>query len=336
MSDTKKDLSRVEYIHHEPTNIRGELREVLSGKDITPLEFEDKGVDAIIGTNEMASRDFFDEVQKRKPDGYLVGVGLGNVLTMLHCFPEEVTPKGIILTDIDPRVVAIGGLFLIALRTSKNVEEFEQSFFDTNSSSWAMVRDMAVTSINGQEILGDRLARVSKEDWDSIYKYVQRDFRESNEDREEKWEHRHEGTTIDVVGAVRAKYDVLKKLADDRNIAIVYADFTNSDFIAAVKELPGFGTSTNIVYSSNIVDHITNRGTYYDRALDFTDTLRQYEQTTKRPVFIDTLGRGLKYFLRARRSAPAFTPEDFRSKGMHIPGSQKPEGLLFADEQQAA
>lgn len=52
------------------------------------------------------------------------------------------------------------------------------------------------------------------------------------------------------------KFDVLKEMARSDNIAVIYSDFTNPDLITSIRDLPGFQGSRNIIYMSNIADHI--------------------------------------------------------------------------------
>lgn len=112
------------------------------------------------------------------------------------------------------------------------------------------------------------------------------------------------------------------------NIAIAYADFTDPAFIDTVRELPGFQESSNIIYFSNITDHITQRG-YQMENIAVINNLRAYERAAKPAVFVDTLGYGLNYYLRARQSVPTFTHNDFKYRESWE--GKKPEGLLFAD-----
>ncbi|MEK7092544.1 MAG: hypothetical protein AAB907_02885, partial [Patescibacteria group bacterium] len=88
------------------------IAEVLAqelGKIKQPPEMKrTAGQAAILGTNETASTEFFESVRLKDPDGYIIGVGVGNALSLLQSFPEGVVPRGMVLVDIDPKVVAVG------------------------------------------------------------------------------------------------------------------------------------------------------------------------------------------------------------------------------------
>lgn len=334
------EVGEVEKPREQITNIAGIFKEKLNllGESVIPPAVDTTkvfGVAAAVGTNEAVGSGFFEAVQAKNPDGYLVGVGAGNVFTMLHCFQEGVTPKGIVLADIDPRVVLLGKMIVKKLQDSHSVDDFNNSFF---YSSPEMLIDEAKKLIQAEEdpVLKERLTAVPDDRWKPILS-LRGDV--ENADNGFTWKddirtYAHEGYPIDAVGAFREKFDTLKQLADNNSIAVSYADFTNPDFVIAVASLAEFKTSTNIIYLSNIVDHVTNRGTDLGNLAKMS-TLRGYEPGTftfsPQPVFIDTLGQRLNYFLRARRKIPEYEPSDFNYLGDQR-GSRKPEGLLFADE----
>ncbi|MBI2599553.1 hypothetical protein HYW43_01380 [Candidatus Daviesbacteria bacterium] len=306
-------------------NIGHTLQEELAKTDINVPEIETKGVPAIIGTNETIGNSFFEAIQAKHPDGYLIGVGSGSAYSMLHVFEDGVTPKGVVLTDIDPRVIATGRLLIQNLKESPTATDFERSFFGMSEETFnQQLQNMIAAEQN--PVLKRRWATISMETWHKVWTDLSK--REVLE-----WEdiraYKYEGENIDVIGAVLARFDTLKQLADEDNLTMVYTDFTSPVFIGAVKQLPGFNDSTNVIYFSNISDHITQRGTQMDN-IKAMNSLKDYENSEYPAIFIDTLGQGLNYFLRARNSVANFTEEDFRYRGLQ-PRSKKPEGLLFAD-----
>src|SRR3989344_5104409 len=317
-------------ITEEPHAILENISGILKGKikengDINPPEFKNAGVAACIGTNEAAGRGFFEAVQGKNPDGYIVGVGAGNVFTMLHAFQDSVTPKGMILADIDPKMVAVGKLLVDKLCTSDSAADFRKKFFGISENDFLSEMHKVIEGENNV-VLKERLSVFPEETWKKIWKGIQRDA-----DPPIKWDeirsYQYEGQNIDVVGALLDKFQVLKKLADSGNIAVEYADFTNPKFINAVRQLPAFQESTNIIYFSNISDHITNRGTKLENT-ECLNNLEDYEHSVKPAIYIDTLGQGLNYYLRARASMPDFNYTDFNYRGI-VSRSQKPDGLLF-------
>ncbi len=289
-------------------------------------EIETMGVTAVIGTNETVGEGFFEAVQSKHPNGYLVGVGSGNAYSMIHVFENGVIPRGVVLADIDPKAVAMGRLLIQNLKESGTAADFQINFFGIPEEAF---------NHQLQKMIADEPNMALRRRWESVdVETWHRVWEELSKKRElVEWQdirdYKHEGENIDVVGAILDRFDILKQLADEDNIVMAYADFTYPDFIEAVKRLPGFDSSTNVIYLSNIIDHITKRGFRIENARDM-NFLKAYENPEHPAVFIDTLGQGLNYFLRARNSLAEFTPDDFRNRGRQ-PRSQKPEGLLFPD-----
>lgn len=138
----------------------------------------------------------------------------------------------------------------------------------------------------------------------------------------------YEGQRMDVLAAMAENFSMLHELATAGNIALAYADFTDPTFIEAVRSLPGFEESTNVIYSSNIADHITNRGTQVTNAR-VMETLKAYERGDRLPIFIDTLA-SLNYYLRARQSLPQFQKSDLAYKSFQSLSEKPQEQLIFA------
>lgn len=312
-------------------NIANILTDNLNKKsDIVPPQVENRGVAALGGTNETVSKGFFEAVQAKDPDGYIVGVGAGNVFTLVNCFPDDTLPKGIILADIDPAVVAVGKLMIKKLRESETFEEFDRQVHGLPEEEF--IRE--IKQIMGEEensILAKRLDSLSKEDWIRAWRYIAKNKDDASLYKywnPEKYDGtQFQGTPINTIGAMREKFSTLKQLVEAGNITITYADFTNPTFIAAVKNLPEFSDSTNIIYISNIIDHITSRGRQFEN-VEVMEVLKGYENPVRPPVFIDTL-QSLNYFLRVRNALPVYTHEDLV---MPMPKSGvKPDGLIFAN-----
>lgn len=122
------------------------LAQILETKNIiiqTP-EFQRVGVEAMEGTNEKGSPSLFEKVrsQEQAPNGYLIGVGFANVFSILEAFPEGITPRAMLLFDVDPEVVAYGQRFIEEMKSAPDYPE---------------------------QKLG-RSERISSELWDSDYK----------------------------------------------------------------------------------------------------------------------------------------------------------------------
>lgn len=332
---TSAESNEVQKPHSK--NTEDALAERLKGEDVTPPEFENKGVAAIIGTNETVIDGFFEAVRAKRPDGYIVGVGAGNVFSLLHCFSEEASPKGIVLADVDPRVIAIGKMVVAVLKESETAQDFRNKFFKLSDNEF-QAKLKEVISSEENAILQQRLEKITPEEWSKIAEGIRRDAWNTDY-YETSWERQpfREGVNIDVATAMLDKFEWLKHLAVVGNMAIVYADFTNPALIEAVKGLPDFQDSRNVIYLSNIADHITNRGSRPENVA-VMGSLRAYEDSTKGVVFIDTLQK-IDYFLRVRSSLPAYLVADLRVDPLTLLGHSVGKrsgreyfGLLFADE----
>ncbi len=239
------------------TGIANLLQSKLKEPDMTIPEIKTRGVSAIIGTNETVGFEFFESVQAENPDGYIVGVGAGDVFSMIHCFPDGIVPKAFISADIDPKAVAVGKLLTKNLKATNSAETLNKEFFGMPETKF---QSDIVELINEEEDsrLKDALQKVTPDIWQRVWTELgKREAISWNQNRSYDY---YEGQNIDVVGAILDKFLVLKQLADEDNMAFVYGDFTNTGFVREVTSLPDFEESTNLIYFSNIADHITQRG----------------------------------------------------------------------------
>lgn len=292
------------------TGIGSEVQQRIEEAGLVIPDIENAGQPAIITTNETHEDGFFEGVQKKHPDGYLIGIGAGNSMTMPQLYEDGVIPKAIILADIDPRVIAVGRLLIQHLKSDRSALELEKNFYGMSFDQFRHELVELIVDEPNQD-LKRRLVAIEAEKWEGSWKYLA-----TRVDPRWKQERRNNvGQNIDVVGATFDKFDVLKQLATEDNIVMAYADFTDPKFINIMRSLPEFNESTNVIYSSNITDHITGRG-------------HQMENPNHPAIFIDTLGQGLNYYLRASNSLPQFRQEDFYYRS----GLQRgdiPKGLLF-------
>lgn len=224
------------------------------GAIIPPKEFMSVGVSATLGyTNEKVDANLIEKVrsQEHPPNGYLIGIGAGNVFRMLELYPEGKTPKAIILFDIDPLVVAQGQYFIEQLKRNKPED-------DGNLEPLKSI----------------------------IKKAKER----------------------------RKLAPVLQQLAQEGNLVIAQADFTDERVIEALNNLPNLRDYSNVIYLSNISDHIWRRkysqGKYeYIPNFNFLESL-----TPKSPLknyYVDTVRQSLSYNLRIDTRVPQFDYEDF-------------------------
>lgn len=74
-------------------------------------------------TNELIPKRLFEKMRAQKPNGYLIGVGLGLVLTLVEAFPER--PRGIFLVDTNAAVAALGQKLIQALQQAESFEDIK-------------------------------------------------------------------------------------------------------------------------------------------------------------------------------------------------------------------
>lgn len=254
--------TETEIPQHPPIGIGEQLVARLEerGIIIKTEEFERVGVAASEGTNETGSPLLFEKVRNHEqaPNGYLIGVGFGNVFSMLEAFPQGSKPRAILLFDVDPNVVAYGKRF---------IEE------------WKNTPDSPPEESNPPD-------SVFRERWVSDYKV-----------------------------ALKKYGPLLQQLAKDGNLVIEQADFTDSRLIEELTQLPDLKDSNNLVYLSNIADHLYRR--FWSPANpDYVPNFSVFNRLNPDPphknYFIDTLSIGqLDYELRARTQPPNFEKSHF-------------------------
>lgn len=223
-------------------------------------EFERVGEPALEGTNERGSPVLFEKLrnQKEAPNGYLIGIGAGNVFSMLEGFPEGTVPKAVILFDIDPTVIEFGQYLIQVLRDSP-----------------------------------DKLSSVIKKTpSENVF------FPVSNANSEQ---------------AILKYADLLHQLAKEGNFVIARAEFNNPELIEELSALPDIQNLNNVIYLSNIADHLWRRTVTTDRNyvpnFNFLQALQP--NPPHRNYYIDTLTFPLNYNLRVGTQPPNFKSMDF-------------------------
>lgn len=302
------------------------LQTKLTAREITVPEIENTGANALLGTNETIADGFLEELRRQESDGYFIGIGLGHALAFLpQLYNQKQLPKGVVLADIDPRVVVVGKLLFDKLASSSNAETFNREFF--GQSEEAFLAEIEAHKATFSEALRRRVDHLGEAAWRKVYQGIQQDFEYSKNSGGISKTIFKQGRQTDVIHALGDPlvFQFYKTLLEQGNITIEYTDFTNPVFIQAVKELPDFSRSRNIIYTSNIVDHITHRGRALEN-LKLMDNLRQFEDSEEVPIFLDAL-QANNYYLRAANRLPTYQAKDFKRN--FIAWSEKPTGLLF-------
>ncbi len=227
------------------------------GLIIESEEFKAIGQPAMESTNETGDPTLFEKLRNHEQslNGYLIGIGAANIFSMLEAFPEGTVPKGIILFDLDPKVVKFGQDLIEGLKESPDNLPF-------SLDRWEQQRDVFYT-------IGQAQPKVA------IHKYAH----------------------------------VLHQLAKEGNLIMVRADFTNPQIGTELANLPGLKESNNLIYLSNIADHINRRN--YTKLPDFSPLQQLSPESPHKNYYVDTLTFPLSYHLRVGTSIPQFNYGDF-------------------------
>ncbi|HEX5718505.1 MAG TPA: hypothetical protein VF179_20250 [Thermoanaerobaculia bacterium] len=150
---------------------------------------------AVLTTDEQTPEGFYEDLQARyRPDGYIYGTGMANVLSMVEAF--ERAPCGLIVADPDPVVAAAGGRIAGALARHPEPEGF-------------------------LEEIG-----------------------------------------VPAMAFVLRGYPKLHELAREGRFAFAVASPFDGNLIAAVRALPGFAGSSNLIYLADEVTQILRRSLF--------------------------------------------------------------------------
>jgi hypothetical protein len=227
-------------------------------------EFYTVGDAAALVTNELTPAGFYTAVRSTyQPDGYILGAGCGNAVAMVEAFPG--TPRGMVLVDVDPAVIFIGNMLVTCLARHATVEGFVGEFFcggrSTLESLFAEVRSQADPFAVHPHVdqYGERL-------WGGLAELTEAfTFTTADVPRvlaDWKGYLPPQGQTIPVRTYMARNYAKLHQMAAADCIVLVRSSLFSPELLDAVARLPGFGDGTNLVYASNVVDHILRRSMF--------------------------------------------------------------------------
>ncbi len=261
--------------------------------------------EAFIRTNERAHGGFFEDVRNLNPDGYFIGVGVGNALSVLvNCFSEDNWPKGVVLIDRSPRVIAFGKMLINQLAHRVYPNYFANSFLRTERQFRGRIQ--RVIDQEADDVLKQKLEKITEEEWHEAWEII--DNQCLSPSWYEQTGHPHifgEEEIIDPLAQILVNFPFLRKLALAGNIAIVHADFTDPGLIQVIRSLPHFKDTTPVIYMSGIVDHTTDYGQNPQNA-SAMDPLRMYEVGEEPPIFIEDTA-ATDYYFRMTRTLPSYT-----------------------------
>lgn len=279
-------------------------RQTAQTETIPPILEESGGASGLLATNEDLPDSVIDQVRQTNPDGYIFGAGFGNILGMSLLFPRDRLPRAILAVDILPEVVTTGRVFTRLLEQSRDFLTLRQSLGNTDS-----LRQAYDSVIAGEENvpIRQRLQSVTFESMmDELTKIMQREYLPQTGFRQSV--PLSDQQRLNVVAVVRDNFDVLHQLAIEGNIGVAYADMTNSAVLQVVRNMPEFPQSSNIIYMSNVIDHLTSRGTDLSHINDM-NILNVLENDGKN-WFVDTTQNSLDYQLRDSHNVPQYQSED--------------------------
>jgi len=279
-----------------------QMLSVIAEKSPPPV-LESGGVMALLATNE-----FFDieEIKKELPielDGYIFGVGAGNIYSLTHLFDPEKPPRAIMSVDVIPEVVLVGRIAIQLMKRTGNFNEFlrvlqtEEMFLEEAheviEKETSQIVKQRLQAVNVKSVLKDIGGQAVHTPTNGIIEYGFHD-------------------RVSVFAAIRDRWEVLQKLAREDNIGIGLADMIDGEVVASVSNFGEFRNTANVIYVTNIIDHITDRGTNFgenDKRLRAMGTLQLLDNG--KSVFLDTT-QGRNYKLRVSQHLPEYSRDDFK------------------------
>jgi hypothetical protein len=222
-------------------------------------EFRLIGAPALLSTNERVPEGFFEHLAAaHRPDGYVVGPGCGNALACLQAFPG--TPRGLVLMDVDPAVVAAGRMLLETMAEQPDLESFIRAFVlgGRQPLEDLETRMLEASPTAEREILERHRERL----WQAL-EALTKGFRHEPEAAAglaEEWRRAYvPGTVVPLRSVLAREYGRFHELAARGDAVMLLASLGDPSLLRALTELPGFGETTHVLYLSNVADHFARR-----------------------------------------------------------------------------
>lgn len=278
-------------------NTMSELAEVSP-----PLVLEEGGVLAILSTNETYEK---NRLQREigEVDGYICGVGFGNILSFVELNPPGVLPKAVLAVDVIPSVVLAGRISIEVLRSSEDFPSFVTAL--QTPAELEKIKKLIIEKESSPTIRG----RLEGVNLSTLIKEIDRE----NQNMPSK---NTEGARSSILTIIRNRFSDFKNLSQNGNMGISLADATSPDLVKSFSELPGFEDSKSVIYLTNIIDHITQRGYYFGENYKYFSILQPYYKLVNgKNSFVDTMTK-MDYKLRVQKEPPIYTPENFGFENM--------------------
>jgi hypothetical protein len=228
---------------------------------LLPGDFSAIGSPALLVTNEITPAGFHDGVRETAaPDGWIFGPGCGNVLAMIEAFGGP--PRGFVLVDVDPAVVCAGRMLVTALRRYPDVASFSAGFFCGGRETLLALENEVLAAepspslraaMNGQrERLWRSLATLTGG-------FSQRSGDAASLLAEWAAYYPPAGQVVPVRTFLARSYDRFREIAVRGDIVVLCSSLFHPILLDAVAALPGWRGSRNLIYLSNVSDHLLRR-----------------------------------------------------------------------------
>lgn len=276
----------------------------LPAENLPPIFEESMGVSGLLATNEDLSDSLIEQTRQAEnpPDGYVFGAGFGNILTMTLLYPENQLPRAILTVDVLPEVVLTGRIFTSLLAETEDFSTLQSRLKDES----VLRQQYNKVLENEQNItVRERLEKASFERVrDEIKSVLSREYLPREGIKQSAFAGKER---VSVIAVVRDNFNALQQLAKEGNIGVAYADMINPQVLEVVRTIPDFNNLGNIIYMSNVIDHLTQRGTDLTHINDM-DTLKSLGEGKN--WFIDTTQKSQNYQLRAGHFVPKYRQSD--------------------------
>ena len=276
--------------------------------ELPPFINEAGGAAGLLSTNEDLPDDVIPQVRQSEnaPNGYIFGAGVGDILSMPLLYPEGRSPRAILCVDIVPEVVLTGRIFTQLLSEASDFRTLNLQM--RNDQALKLAYEQVVSSEVNEEVR-NRLKTVSPEQAiKGLLSVIEREYLPTQGYKQSvPFDHTQR---MSVLAVIRDKFDLLHNLAKDGNIGVGYADMTNRAVLDLVKTMPNFSSSRNLIYMSNVIDHLTSRGTDLTHLDDMLSLTTLEEGKSRGNWFIDTTLNSQDYKLRANNTVPVYNSSD--------------------------
>jgi|GEM_PF-1769803 len=252
---------------------------------------------AMLSTNEYLQATTIERVRTScsAPNGYIAGVGVGNIFHLPDLFPPGSRPLGIACTDVLPEVVLLGRVFVRNAARSDTLEE-------------------AIDRTHGADSIPSYVSAIRDEHDPATRKRFIRaipdiiDWMKMRPDMSRLSQFPEGGG--EVVRALRRHFGLIRELAAAGKITVAYASFTDPAWLEYVTGLPGWNNARNVIYASNIADHLGNRGRNRERVEGLHEAFGLLARTGDH-WYADTTDHSLEYNLRVTQTPPRYDADDF-------------------------